>query len=183
MNVLRLKRDSAVLIVVDIQEKLANVMECRTKVVRNSTLLVKTAGILKLPLLLTEQYPKGLGRTVQEIRELIPNTAAIEKLSFSCCAEPNFVEALKKVGKRQVILCGMETHVCILQTALDLYAQGFDVFVPENAVCSQNDDDRKAAFDRMKQAGIILTSVESVIFEMVGTAGTNEFKDILKIIK
>lgn len=183
MNVLRLKKDSSVLIVVDIQERLANVMEHRSTIVRNTMLFIKAAGILKLPLVLTEQYPKGLGRTVQEIRELIPDTVAIEKLSFSCCGEPHFDEALKKVGKRQVILCGMETHVCILQTALDLYAQGYDVFVPENAVCSQHDEDRTAAFDRMKQSGIILTSVESAIFEMVGMAGTNEFKDILKIIK
>lgn len=183
MNVHRLKKHDIVLVVVDIQEKLASVMNHRTMVVRNTIILLKAAEILKLPILLTEQYPKGLGKTVQEIRDVIPNTTAIEKMSFSCCGEPKFFESLKLAAKRQVILCGMEMHVCILQTALDLLSQGYEVFVPENAVCSQNEEDRKAAFDRINQAGITPTSVESAIFELVGTAGTEEFKAILKVVK
>ncbi len=182
LSIPRLRKDSVILSVIDIQEKLVNVMEYRDQLITEARRLIQAAVILKIPIVVTEQYPRGLGPTIPQIRELIDGFAPIEKLAFSCCGESAYLEAIRHSGKKQVLLCGIEAHVCVLQTALDLRQEGFEVFVPENGVCSQKKYDWEAALKRMIHAGIVTTSVVSAIFEIMGVAGTDEFKAILKVI-
>ena len=182
-DIARLNRNDVLLTVIDVQERLISVMSLQEKEIKGVTTLIEAAKILDIPVLVTEQYPKGLGVTAQEIQEVLPSYAPIVKMAFSCCGEPGYMDAVKESGKNQVILCGIEAHVCVLQTALDLRAAGYEVFVPENAVCSQKKEDWRAALDRMNQSGIIPTSIESAIFELLVRAGTEEFKAMLKVIK
>lgn len=178
----RLKKENAVLSVIDVQEKLVNVMEYKERLIAEVRRLIKAAALFDIPVVLTEQYPKGLGPTVPGILELLPDNAPIQKMAFSCCGEPGYLDAVAGTGRKQVLLCGIEAHVCVLQTALDLLERGYEVFVPENGVYSQKKHDWKAALHRMRSSGVVSTSVESAIFEMMGVAGTAEFKAMLKVI-
>lgn len=178
----RLTKQSVVIVIIDVQEKLMKVMKYREQVSKKIQTLISASEIMNFPIILTEQYSKGLGRTIPEIRDRLPAYSPVEKLTFSCCGKSEFLEILKSTGKKQVLLCGIESHVCVLQTALDLLRDGYEVFVPEDAVCSQRTEDWKAALHRMGHSGIILTSVESAIFEMMKEAGTDEFKSILRVI-
>lgn len=168
--------DSA-LAIIDVQERLAAVMPARDAVVRAAGILAEAAARLGIPVIVTEQVPKALGRTVAELAAKMPATCApIEKTAFSACG------ALA-IERPQVVLAGMETHVCILQTALELAAAGKQVFVVEDAVCSRAEANRANALARMRAAGVVVTNTESVLFEWLRDSAHGEFRAISKLIR
>ncbi len=178
-----LKRDDALLVIVDIQERLAVAMSEKERVIANTLHLIEAAKLLGVPLLVTEQYPKGLGPTVPEVRNAVQEYAPIEKITFSCCGEGFFTEAVEETGKKQIILVGMETHVCVLQTCIDLLNAEYDVHVVADAICSRTDANYRTALEFMRDAGAVITCTETVLFQLLVKAGTEEFKAISKRIK
>lgn len=178
-----LKRDKSLLVIVDIQERLAVAMTEKERVVVNTLHLIESARLLGLPLLITEQYPKGLGPTLPEVRNAVQTYAPIEKITFSCCGEKFFMEAVQETEKKQIILIGMETHVCVLQTCIDLLQADYDVHVVADAVCSRTDANYRTALEYMRDAGAVITCTETVLFQLLVKAGTEEFKAISKRIK
>lgn len=183
MDKFLLRKDEVVLVIVDIQERLAAVMSEREKVIGNSLHLIEIARLLNIPVVVTEQYPKGLGPTVDEIKQAIPQLKPLAKISFSCCGEPNFLSLLSAGRKRKVVLAGMETHVCVLQTCVDLLKNGYIVHVVRDAVCSRTRDNYEAGIAFMSQSGAVATCTETVLFQLLERAGTEEFKLISKRIK
>ena len=178
-----LEKEDCALLIVDVQERLAAVMKYREQVVKNNLLLIQLAKMLGMAVLVTEQYPKGLGHTVGEIREALPSTSPVEKLSFGCCGEPAFMEELRKLGKKKVILTGMETHICVLQTALGLIKEGYVVHAVSDAMCSRTKENWKTGLGMMQGAGGVISCTETVLFQLLKVAGTEEFKAVSKMIK
>lgn len=165
------------LVVIDMQERLAAVMPARESVVRAAGILLEAAARLDIPVLVSEQYPKGLGATVPEVALKLPQgSTRIEKTSFSACA------ALP-LTRPQVVLAGMEAHVCVLQTALELAAAGREVFVVADAVCSRTEANYSNALARLQSAGIVVTNTESVIFEWLRDAAHEHFRAVSKLIR
>jgi nicotinamidase-related amidase len=179
----RLTRAAAGLVVVDFQERLLPAMFEAQRVLQTSLRLIQGATVLGLPVFATEQYRKGLGATVPEIRAAIAGFAPMEKLAFSACGAEGFVAALKARQISQVLLCGIETHVCVCQTCVDLLDDGFSVFVVADAVSSRTSDNNRLGLDRMRDSGAVIVSVEMALLELLGAAGTAEFKQILGLIK
>lgn len=173
----------AVFVLVDIQCALADVMERRDATVSAAALLARAAAPLGIPVLVTRQYPRGLGDTVAEIAEAVGDHTPLDKVTFSCLAEPAFRERIEVIGRRQVVLAGMETHICITQTALALLEEGYEVSVAADAVCSRRSSDHEVALARLRAAGAQVTVVESVIYEALERAGTPEFRAILELVK
>lgn len=174
----RFDRSGAVLLVIDIQERLAAVMAEREKVIANAGHLIAASKLLDVPVVYTEQYPRGLGPTVPELRAELEPAAPVEKLTFDCCGEPAFAPALEAAGRSSVIVCGMETHICVLQTVLGLLARGATVHVAADAVCSRHPENRHTALEFMRDAGAAITCTETVMFQLLVRAGTPEFKAI-----
>lgn len=173
------------LIVVDIQEKLLPPIFEKERLLRNAQLLIRLAGVLKIPTLLSTQYSRGLGSTVPGIASLLPDTDPIEKSVFSCFGSDVFCSALKRLpGNRSiVILCGMESHICVAQTALAALREGYLVHVASDAVSSRTEWNWKIGLDRMRAGGAVISSTEMVIYEALGSAGTPAFRDMLKYLK
>lgn len=169
------------LLVIDVQEKLVPLIPRRQELVRNVGFLLDAAKILSVAVQATEQYPKGLGPTVPELASKLPQRP--DKLEFSCCAVPGFVAMLQSGGRNKVVLCGMETHVCVLQTALDLLARDLGVHVAVDAVASRGGMDHDVALRRLEAAGAVLTTCETAVFEWAGRSGTPEFKAISKLVQ
>ena len=178
-----LDKEDTVLLVVDIQEKLAVVMMEKDKVVRNNLHLIELAKMIGMPVMVTEQYPRGLGATVKDIREALPFYRPIEKMTFDCCGQPPFLEELKEHNKRNVVLTGMETHICVLQTCIGLLKGGINVHIVQDAVCSRTKENWKTGVEFMREAGAVVTSTETVLFQLLKVAGTEEFKKISQRIK
>jgi nicotinamidase-related amidase len=176
-------RRRAVVVLVDAQERLADAMPRRGAVVNTMALLARAARVLGMPLVVTRQYPRGLGDTVDEIVEAVGVHEPVDKVAFDCTREPAFSSALEALGRTQVIIAGMEAHICVTQTALSLGAGGYDVHVVADAVCSRRDADCDVALDRLRTAGMTVTTSESAIYEALGEAGTAEFRAILEIVK
>lgn len=174
---------NSVLIVVDVQEKLTNVMHEKEKLVQEFARLIKGINVLEVPILLTEQNPRGLGVTISEIKTLLPDLDTIYKMAFSCLGEKEFPKRLKELGRKQVILTGIETHVCVYQTAMDLIDAGYDVQVVAGCVSSRTLENKEIALDKMKRAGIKVTSTEIILFELLKTADSPKFREIASIIK
>ncbi|MEI7836671.1 MAG: isochorismatase family protein [Planctomycetota bacterium] len=170
------------LVIVDIQDKLARVMPERDALVESVSRLIRGAGVLGVPILFTEQNPAGLGPTVPELRPLLGGVPIVKR-AFSCCGEPAFVQALRASGRRQVLLAGMETHVCVYQTARDLRADGYEVEVVVDAVASRTAANRALGLEKIRAAGAGVTSVEAALFELLGVADGPSFKEILQIVK
>lgn len=179
----RLTRTAAGLVVVDIQERLLPAMFEPQRVLQNSLRLTKGAAVLGLPVFATEQYRKGLGPTVTETGSAIAGFAPMEKLAFSACGAPGFIPALKAKNVSDALLCGIETHVCVSQTCLDLLDDGFRVFVVADAVSSRTPENHRLGLERMRCAGAAIVSTEMALLELLGAAGTDEFKQILALIK
>lgn len=177
-----LRRDDATFLIVDFQEKIANVMDRRDAVAQEIVRLIQGLRILDVPILITEQYRKGLGATSPLLTELLAGIEIIEKMTFSCVGQTKFWEKLRATKRRQIIVAGIETHICVLQTVLDLLANGYQVHVPISATCSRSDANRDNALHRMEHAGAILTNTESILFELLVEAGTEEFKHVRKLI-
>jgi nicotinamidase-related amidase len=178
-----LSKEDTVLLIIDIQEKLAVVMKEKDRIVKNNLHLIELAKIIGVQVMVTEQYPKGLGTTVAEIREALPLYRPIEKMTFDCCGQPSFLDELKKHNKSSVILTGMETHICVLQTCIGLLRGGINVHLVQDAVCSRTKENWKTGIEFMRAAGAVVTSTETVLFQLLKVAGTEEFKKISKRIK
>jgi nicotinamidase-related amidase len=178
-----LTRNEAALLIVDIQERLAAAMKHREAVIRNVLHLIEAARLMDLPVIVTEQYPKGLGHTVEEVRVALPSYEPVEKMSFSCCGEPKFLEAIAAAGRKKLIVAGMETHVCVLQSAVDLMKAGYGVHLGADALCSRFKRNYQLGIEFMRDAGAVITSTETVLFQLLQQAGTEEFKAISKRIK
>jgi len=175
-------REGSVLVVVDVQEKLFPHIAGKENVVENIRRLIKFAETVKIPIVLTEQYPKGLGRTINEIRDLIPNITPIEKVEFDCFESSEFDDALQRLGAKTVILTGIEAHICINQTAIDGLRK-YRTCVVGDAVSSRKIDDKLAGLERMKQSGVTILSTEMFIYEILRKAGTKEFKEALELVR
>ena len=178
-----LDKEDTVLLIVDIQEKLAAVMTEKDKVVRNNLHLIELAKMIKMPVMVTEQYPRGLGATVKDIRDALPFYRPVEKMTFDCCGQPPFLEELKEHNKRNVVLTGMETHICVLQTCIGLLKGGINVHIVQDAVCSRTRENWKTGVEFMREAGAVVTSTETTLFQLLKVAGTEEFKKISQRIK
>jgi len=178
-----LDRNNTALIVIDIQDRLAVTMKVKDTVIQNCLHLIELAKLFDVPVIVTEQYPKGLGHTVEEIRNALPVYQPVEKMTFSCCEEDNFLQTIMGIEKKQIILLGMETHVCVLQTCLGLLREGYSVHVVKDAVCSRTKENWKTGIAFMRDAGAVITSAEIVLFQLLKIAGTEEFKTIVKRIK
>ena len=176
-------RVDTTLVIVDVQERLAAVMDQRRKVVGNCRRLIEGAKILGMPVVVTEQYPRGLGPTEEELRGALPVYEPVEKISFSCCGEPKFMDTVAGLGKKKIILAGMETHVCILQTCIELLNAAFSVHLVRDAVCSRTKDNWLVGIGMMRDAGAVISSTETVLFQLLGGAGTEEFKSISRLVK
>ena len=178
-----LEKHEAVLVIVDIQERLAAVMSERKEVVDNCLHLIELCKLLNIPVLLNEQYPRGLGPTVSEIKEALRPYAPLEKISFVCCKGEAFPEKLAATGRKKVILSGMETHVCVLQTCIGLLKEGYVVHAVNDAICSRTKENYRTAVELMRDSGAVVTCTETVLFQILERAGTEEFKIISKRIK
>lgn len=177
------------LVIIDMQTRLITVMpqDLMHATIKNAGILAQAAAMLDVPAIITEQYPKGLGNAAPELLALLPslkpaNLKPVEKLTFSCMAEPIFSRQLTR-DRSQVVLAGMEAHICVLQTALDLIDAGKQVFVAEDAIISRNPANKANAIARMREAGCIISNTESIVFEWLGKAEGDVFKDISKLIR
>ncbi len=180
---MRIKADQSCLVIVDVQERLAPVMADPRKVIDGAARLAAAAARLGVPALVSEQYPKGLGPTMIDVREILPDEDAyVRKTAFSCVGEPAFMAKFEGVGRRQAVIAGIEMHVCVMQTALDLKEKGYDVFVVVDACGSRFSTDEETAKLRFAAAGIHLVTIEMAIFEWLERSGTPEFKDITKTL-
>ncbi len=180
-----IEAEQCVLLVIDIQEKLLPPIFRKEQLVRNAQLLIRTAGILKIPALVSTQYAKGLGGTVPEVASLLAGTEGIDKSLFSCFGSEVFCAALKRVpGKRNtLLLCGMESHICVMQTALGALREGYLVHVASDAVSSRTEWNWKIGLERMRAAGAILSSTEMMIYELMRSSSSMAFKELLPHLK
>jgi nicotinamidase-related amidase len=180
-----LEAEQCALIVVDMQEKLLPPIWEKERLVRNIQLLIRLAGILKIPALVTTQYAKGLGNTVPDIASMLPDSPPIDKLMFSCFGSDVFCSLLKRLpGQRTtVLLCGMETHICVMQTALGALREGYLVHVASDAVSSRTELNWRIGLDRMRAAGAILSSTEMMIYELLRSSGAPAFRELLPYLK
>jgi len=177
-------RDASVLLIIDVQEKLLPAIAGGEAIPPRIGLLLEAAKSMQVPVLVTEQYPQGLGPTVEAIRRELPEGVnPIEKTSFSCVPEPAFMSALTALARRQVVIAGTEAHVCVAQTALELAAGGWTVFLAADAVGSRREADREIAIERMRRSGVTVTTAEAVAFEWLRRAGTPEFKTVQRRLK
>ncbi len=180
-----LAAEQCALVVVDIQEKLLPPIFEKERLVRNSQLLIRLAGIVGIPVLLTTQYCKGLGQVIPEVASLLPDAKPMDKLEFSCFGSGEFTAALKALpGRRNtVLLCGMETHICVMQTALGALEHGYHVHVASDAVSSRAEWNWKIGLLRMRDAGAVISSTEMMLYELLRSSGTSAFKEILPFLK
>jgi isochorismate hydrolase len=180
---MRFEADKCVGVIVDVQERLFTFMQRKERLEKNLIILIKGLKVLGVPLLKTQQYTSGLGPTIDSVDDALGGLPVIEKLSFSCCEEPLFNKALEGVGRKHVILAGIESHVCVLQTALDLVHDGYVPVVVEDCISSRKDSDKTTAILRMQAEGVRLASCESILLELCREAGSEAFKEILRLIK
>jgi len=180
-----LEAERCALLVVDIQEKLLPPIFQKDQLLKNSKLLIRLAGILRIPALLTTQYAKGLGNTTPEIASLLPETQPIDKHMFSCFGSDAFCSLLKRLpgNRNTVLLCGMESHICVMQTALGALREGYIVHVASDAVSSRTEWNWKIGLERMRAAGAIISSTEMILYELLRSSGSPAFKELLPYLK
>ena len=180
---MRILQEESVAIIVDIQEKLLPHIHEGEEILTNCLKLVEGLQVLSVPIIITQQYTRGLGPTVPVIVQMIPEFIHIEKISFSCYEEVAFKEKISLLGKQNIILCGIESHVCVLQTCIDLLEAGFKPVVVEDCISSRKSNDKRIAIERMRQEGARITTMESLLFELIRSAGNEIFKRISGIVK
>ena len=180
-----LEAERCALLVINIQAKLLPPIFQKEQLIKNSQLLIRLAGVLKLPALVSTQYAKRLGKTVPEIASLLPETQAIDKQMFSCFGSDVFCSQLKRLpgNRNTVLLCGMESHICVAQTALAALREGYIVHVASDAVSSRTEWNWKIGLERMHQAGAVISSTEMIIYEMLRSSGAAGFKELLPYLK
>jgi nicotinamidase-related amidase len=181
---LKLDRKTSVILVIDVQSRLTPAMPPDTlaRVVKYARALIGAGKELGIPVLATEQYPKGLGPLIPELRDVLPSPP-LTKMHFSCGADPAFAAALEKLGRKQVIVCGMEAHVCVFQTVRDLVGMGYEVHLCADAVSSRQEVHRTSGIELCREAGAVITNAETVIFDLLHVAGTEEFKRVSQLVK
>ena len=175
--------DRSALLVVDIQARLAPAMHELDRLVRNAGILVDAAQRMNIPIMVTEQYPKGLGRTLEAISARANGAVVLDKVEFSAAANPRIIEQFFALNRRQAVLCGIEAHVCVLQTALDLIDQGVDVAVVRDASTSRRPESAESAYRRLESEGVTIATTEMVVFEWLGRADSPVFRDVSKLIR
>ena len=180
---LRIKSDEACLVLIDYQEKLMPVMDNEDFLTDRTVRMVKGANEFELPIILTQQYTRGLGETVEPISAELGNLPYIDKKTFSAYKNEEFKKKLAEAKRKTVLLCGIETHICVMQTALDMMEAGYNVVLIEDACSSRSDRDSQVAVMRLAEAGVVVTTVESALMEMAGGADSDHFRAISKIIK
>jgi len=175
---------SAALVVIDVQEKLCQAMDEKVlrHLVKNAGILLEAAAELQIPVVGTEQYVKGLGELLPELKNRL-TAPTLEKMTFSCCGDPAFVEKMQALGRRQVIVVGMECHVCVLQTVIELLAAGFNVHLVRDAVMSRRKENWLVGLETARDAGAVITSTEAALFQLLRVAGTDEFKKLSKLVR
>ena len=178
-----LKSDQAVLAVVDVQGRLATLMHQKDEFFRNVKRMIEAAKVLDIPILWNEQLPDKLGDTVPEIAQSLSGLTPLVKSTFSCCGNDNFMARLRPLRRKQVLLVGMETHVCVYQTALDLIPLGYEVHLVSDAVSSRSPENKQAGINALRDLGACITSVEMSLFEMLRVAQGDKFKQIIQIVK
>ncbi|MGQ8335972.1 isochorismatase family protein [Sunxiuqinia sp. A32] len=180
---MRITKENTAGLVIDIQERLVPAMAEEETLVHNCQRLIEGLKALNLPILVTQQYTKGLGETIEPIKSIFDEFSPIEKRDFSCCDEPVVSEKLKELNTKHVIICGIESHVCVLQTAIDLKEAGYIPVVVMDCVSSRSLDNVDLAAERFRYENIMMTSYESILFELTRSSGASEFKAISKIVK
>ncbi len=180
---MRINRENTIGLVIDMQEKLIPTIINHQGIIKNTVILLKGLKKFQSPIVVTQQNTNGLGSTVPIINKTIGNFSYIEKTKFSCYREPAFIRVLNRIGKRNVIIMGIEAHVCVLQTALDLMYNNFNPVIVEDCIGSANENDKKVSLWRMRDVGSVITTCESILFELCRESGTDEFREILKLVK
>jgi nicotinamidase-related amidase len=180
-----LEPDQCAMLVVDIQEKLLPPIFQKERLVSNSKLLIRAASVLKIPAIMSTQYSKGLGKTVPEVAALLPESGAIDKDRFSCFGSNDFCTLLKRLpgNRNTLLLCGMESHICVMQTALAALREGYLMHVASDAVSSRTEWNWKIGLERMRAAGAVISSTEMMIYELVGSSASPSFKEMLPHLK
>ncbi len=178
-----LAKNHALLHIIDVQERLFKVMHNQDAVKDNMVKFLKGIQVMNLPILWMEQYPQGLGQTIPELRDLLGNQKPMEKMCFSSCRQPEFIEELRLQGRNQILVMGIETHVCVYQTVFGLITRGFDVRVVADATSSRTEKNYEFGLRAMESHGAKITTVEMALFELLEEAGSDEFKQISRIIK
>lgn len=182
MDKFTLNREETVLLVIDIQEKLVPVMKYKDQVINNTNILISASKAMNFPVIATEQYPKGLGRTVPELLQLVEEDSIFSKNSFTAYTD-EVKNALESFGRKKVIITGMETHVCVFQTVRDLINDGYSVFLVKDAVASRTETNYLNGLELMSSLGAVITNTETAVFDLLKVSGTPEFKLMSKMIK
>lgn len=180
-----LNQDNSLLLMIDVQEKLVGMLQERAQIIKNKAQkLIQAAQILKIKTIITEQYPKGLGSTISEVQNVLSeNFCVFEKTNFSALKEKDVLEQLESEGKKQVVLFGIEAHICVMQTAIELKEKGFEVFVVYDASSSRDEKEKELAMKNLRHLGILTLSVESVLFMWLGASSNEHFKEVQALIK
>lgn len=180
---MRVDRNDTAAVIIDVQERLYPVVKNKDKLANNLAILIQGLKHLDIPILVTQQYTKGLGETIEPIKQILGTYSPIEKISFSCCDEPGFISELSTLEKKFVIVAGIEAHICVLQTVIDLIKKGYTPVVVKDCISSRKKVDKKTAIERMRSEGAVITTCESILFELCRYAGTNTFKAISNLVK
>lgn len=182
MDKFTLNKEETVLFVIDIQDRLIPAMKDKFQIIKNNTTLITAAKEMNFPILATEQYPKGLGRTIPELLQLIGEENIFAKNSFTAYTE-DVKDKLESLGRKKVLITGMETHICVFQTARDLINDGYQVYLAKDAICSRDKDNYQNGLDLCESFGSVITNTETAVYDLLKVSGTPEFKTILKLIK
>ena len=180
---MRILADESAAVIIDLQERLFPHIHDHERLLENCRILISGLQILSIPLIVTEQYSKGLGTTIGPIKNTLSDYQPLEKTSFSCCDLDSFMQQLNRFKRKYIIICGIEAHVCVMQTALDMLSKEYQPVLVEDCVSSRKFNDKQLAVERMRQAGVIVTSYESILFELCRVSGTEQFKTISKLVK
>ncbi|MDR2800096.1 MAG: hydrolase [Desulfovibrio sp.] len=180
---MRIHAEDTAAVAIDFQERLLPAVHDGDELVRSSRVLLSGLNALNVPILVTRQYPKGIGDTVPEIREVTANALTCDKLTFSCCGSETFASALQKLHRKNIVLCGVEAHVCVLQTALDLLASGYKVFLATDCTGSRRHHDRLVGLKRAEREGAMLTTYEQTLFELLESSTSTAFKTISALVR
>jgi nicotinamidase-related amidase len=180
---MRILKENTFALIIDIQEKLFPYIADNKQFMESSVKLIEGLKILDIPIIISEQYKKGLGETIKEISSVVTPIASFEKTAFSCCDEPEFMKLAKWTDKKNAIICGIESHICVLQTSIDLITNGYNPIVIADCVSSRKLIDKQFAIERLIQEGAMVSTYESILFELCRYAGTERFKAISKLIK
>lgn len=182
MTKYELNKKEALFLVIDIQEKLANVMDYKEQTVSNTKVLIEAGKLMDIPIIFTEQYPKGIGSTIEELKKDLDRPEVYEKNSFNAYID-DIKNAIDEKKRKKIIIAGMETHICVMQTARELIAAGYEVFIARDAVCSRTKENFENGLEQMKDMGAIISNTEAIIFDLLKISGTPEFKALSKMIK